>query len=110
PIHASLNALRPARETCEQCHTPAKFIGEKLLVKTTFGDDVKNSMTRTVLVLHLGGVDSVSHFSGIHGHHLNNFEYVATDNEAQTIIAVSKPNPDGSKTEYVSSDVTAPVK
>src|ERR1700723_3179800 len=39
PIHATLNGLRPARETCEECHTPAKFIGEKLLVKTTFGDD-----------------------------------------------------------------------
>jgi nitrate/TMAO reductase-like tetraheme cytochrome c subunit len=110
PIHANLNALRPARETCEQCHTPAKFVGEKLLVKTTFGDDEKNSMTRTVLVLHLGGVDSVSNRSGIHGHHLNNFEYVATDNEAQTIISVSKPNPDGTTTEYISSDWKGPVK
>jgi nitrate/TMAO reductase-like tetraheme cytochrome c subunit len=110
PIRASLNNLRPARETCEQCHTPAKFIGEKLLVKTTFGDDEKNSMTRTVLVLHLGGIDSVSHRSGIHGAHLNNFQYVATDNEAQTIIAVSKPNPDGSTTQYVSSDWKGPIK
>ncbi len=110
PIRASLNNLRPARETCEQCHTPAKFIGEKLLVKTTFGDDEKNSMTRTVLVLHLGGIDSVSHRSGIHGAHLNNFQYVATDNEAQTIIAVSKPNPDGSTTQYVSSDWKGPVE
>ncbi|MGA8161863.1 MAG: NapC/NirT family cytochrome c [Acidobacteriaceae bacterium] len=110
PIRANLNALRPARETCEACHSPTRFIGEKLLVKTTFGDDDKNSMTRTVLVLHLGGVDSVSHRSGIHGHHLNNFEYVATDNEAQTIIAVTATNPDGSKTEYVSSDWKGPVK
>jgi len=110
PIHANLNALRPARETCEQCHTPAKFIGEKLLVKTTFGDDEKNSTTRTVLVLHLGGVDSVSHLSGIHGHHLTNFEYVATDPDAQTILSVSATNPDGSKTEYVSSDAKGPIK
>jgi nitrate/TMAO reductase-like tetraheme cytochrome c subunit len=110
PIRASLNALRPARETCEECHSPTRFTGEKLLVKTTFGDDVKNSVTRTVLVLHLGGVDSVSHFSGIHGHHLNNFEYVATDNEAQTIIAVSAPNPDGTTAQYVSSDWKGPVK
>jgi nitrate/TMAO reductase-like tetraheme cytochrome c subunit len=110
PIRATLNGLRPARETCEECHSPTRFTGEKLLVKTTFGDDVKNSVTRTVLVLHLGGVDSVSHFSGIHGHHLNNFEYVATDNEAQTILAVTATNPDGSKTEYVSSDSKSPVK
>ncbi len=104
PIRANLNTLRPARETCEACHSPTRFVGEKLLVKTTFGDDQKNSMTRTVLVLHLGGVDSVSHLTGIHGHHLNNFEYVATDNTLQTIIAVTATNPDGSKTEYISSD------
>ncbi|MFZ0688226.1 MAG: NapC/NirT family cytochrome c, partial [Acidobacteriaceae bacterium] len=110
PIRAPLNELRPARATCEECHSPTRFIGEKLLVKTTFGDDVKNSVTRTVLVLHLGGVDSVSHRSGIHGHHLNNFEYVATDNEAQTIIAVSAPNPDGTTAQYVTSDWKGPVQ
>jgi nitrate/TMAO reductase-like tetraheme cytochrome c subunit len=110
PIRANLNALRPARETCEACHSPTRFIGEKLLVKTTFGDDERNSMTRTVLVLHLGGVDSVSHFTGIHGHHLNNFEYVATDNTLQTILSVTATNPDGSKTEYVSSDAKGPVQ
>ena len=110
PIHANLNALRPARETCEECHSPTRFIGEKLLVKTTFGDDEKNSMTRTVLVLHLGGVDSVSHFTGIHGHHLNNFEYVATDSTLQNIISVTATNPDGSKTEYISSDQKGPVQ
>lgn len=109
PIRANLNTLRPARETCEACHSPTRFVGEKLLVKTTFGDDQKNSMTRTVLVLHLGGVDSVSQRSGIHGHHLNDFEYVATDNTLQTIIAVTATNPDGSKTEYVSSDAKGPI-
>ena len=110
PIHATLNGLRPARETCEECHTPAKFIGEKLLVKTTFGDDEKNSVTRTVLVLHLGGRDGVSHLTGIHGAHLNNFEYVATDPAAQTIIAVTRPNADGTKTQYVSSDWKKPIQ
>lgn len=110
PIRATLNGLRPARETCEECHTPAKFIGEKLLVKTTFGDDEKNSVTRTVLVLHLGGRDSVSHLTGIHGHHLNNFEYIATDADAQTILSVTATNPDGSKSEYISSDAKGPIK
>ena len=110
PIRANLNALRPARETCEECHSPTRFSGEKLLVKTTFGDDEKNSLTRTVLVLHLGGVDSVSHLSGIHGHHLNHFEYVATDDTLQTIIAVNAPNPDGTTTQYVSSDWKGPIK
>ncbi len=110
PIRATLNNLRPARETCEQCHSPTRFVGEKLLVKTTFGDDEKNSVTRTVLVLHLGGVDSVSHFSGIHGHHLNHFEYVATGADEQTIIAVTATNPDGTTTQYVSTDWKGPIR
>ena len=110
PIRASLSVLRPARATCEQCHMPTRFVGDRLLVKTAFGDDEKNSITRTVLVLHLGGVDSLSQLSGIHGHHLNDFEYVATDATDQTIISVKAHNADGSVTDYVSSDWKGPVK
>ena len=110
PIHASLSELRPARATCEECHSPTRFVGEKLLVKTAFGDDEKNSLTKTVLVLHLGGVDSLSHLSGIHGHHLDHYEYVATDSTNQTIISVSKHNSDGTVTQYVSSDWKGPIK
>jgi nitrate/TMAO reductase-like tetraheme cytochrome c subunit len=109
PIRASLSVLRPARVTCEECHSPTRFVGEKLLVKTSFGDDEKNSITKTVLVLHLGGVDSLSRFSGIHGHHLDHYEYVATDDTHQTIISVKQRNADGSTTEYVSSDWKGPV-
>ncbi len=110
PIRASLSVLRPARATCEQCHMPTRFVGDRLLVKTAFGDDEKNSITRTVLVLHLGGVDSLSQLSGIHGHHLNHFEYVATDETDQNIIAVKAHNASGTVTEYVSTDWKGPVQ
>ena len=109
PIKASLSALRPARATCEGCHSPTHFVGEKLLVQTAYGDDEKNSTTRTVLVLHLGGVDSLSRLSGIHGHHLDRYEYVASDATNQNIIAVTKHNPDGSTTQFVSSDWKGPI-
>ena len=110
PIHASLSALRPARATCEECHSPTHFVGEKLLVETAYGDDEKNSTTQSVLVLHLGGVDSLSRLSGIHGHHLDHYEYVATDETNQKIIAVNQHNPDGTITQYVSSDWQGPIK
>ncbi len=110
PITAPLSSLRPARATCEQCHNPTHFVGDRLLVLTKFGDDQKNSISRSVLVLHLGGVDSLSHLSGIHGHHLDDYEYVATDSTDQTIVAVSKRNPDGSVTQYVSTDWKGPIK
>jgi nitrate/TMAO reductase-like tetraheme cytochrome c subunit len=104
PILAPLSELRPARATCEECHSPTRFVGEKLLVETMYGDDEKNSVTHNVLALHLGGVDSLSRSSGIHGHHLDHFQYVATDSTYQTIIAVNKRNPDGTTTQFVSSD------
>ncbi len=110
PILAPLSVLRPARATCEECHSPTRFVGEKLLVETMYGDDEKNSLTHNVLVLHLGGVDSLSHLSGIHGHHLDDYEYVATDSSYQTIIAVSKHNSDGSSTQFVSSDWKGPIQ
>jgi hypothetical protein len=110
PILAPLSELRPARATCEECHSPTHFIGEKLLVQTMYGDDEKNSITHNLLVLHLGGVDSLSRQSGIHGHHLDHYEYVATDSTYQTIIAVNKHNSDGSITQFVSSDWKGPIQ
>jgi nitrate/TMAO reductase-like tetraheme cytochrome c subunit len=110
PITAPLNALRPARATCESCHNPRRFLGEKLLVLTTFGDDEKNSVTRTILVMHLGGIEGVSMHRGIHGAHLNGFEYIATNNTDQRIIEVSAPNGHGGRTVWKDSTWTGPFK
>ena len=103
PIPSPVRNLRPAREICEGCHTPAKFVGEKLLVKSTFADDEQNSETQTVVVLHLGGIDSLSHLTGIHGVHLGHIEYIATSPDRQTIPWVERTNPDGTKTVYAAS-------
>ena len=103
PIPSPVTSLRPARVICEGCHTPARFVGEKLLVKSNFADDQQNSETQTVLVLHLGGEDSLSHLSGIHGVHLNRMEYVATDSTRTTIPWVQRQNADGSETVFTSS-------
>ena len=100
PIPSPVESLRPARYTCEGCHTPARFIGEKLLVKSSFADDEKNTETQTVVVLHLGGQDSLSHLTGIHGVHLGHIEYVATDPTRTTIPWVQKRNADGSETVF----------
>jgi len=103
PIPSPVENLRPARYICEGCHTPARFVGEKLLVKSNFADDQQNSETQTVLVLHLGGEDSLSHLSGIHGVHLNRMEYIATDSTRTTIPWVQRQNSDGSETVFTAS-------
>ncbi len=100
PIESPVRNLRPARVICEGCHTPARFVGEKLLVKSSFADDEQNTETQTVLVLHLGGLDGLSHLTGIHGVHLGHIEYVATDSGRTTIPWVEKQNADGTKTVF----------
>jgi len=103
PIPSPVHNLRPARYICEGCHTPAKFVGEKLLVKSSYADDEQNSMTQTVVLLHLGGRESLSHLTGIHGVHLGHIEYVTTDATRTTIPWVQKTGADGAKTEFVAS-------
>jgi hypothetical protein len=103
PIPSPVTSLRPARYTCEACHTPTRFDGDKLLVKSSFADDEQNSESQTVLILHLGGVDSFSQRSGIHGVHLGHIEYIATDPTRTSIPWVQRTNPNGTLTTYVAS-------
>ena len=109
PIESPVRNLRPARDICEGCHTPARFVGEKLLVKSNFADDEKNTESQTVVVLHLGGSDSLSHLTGIHGVHLGHIEYVATDPTRTTIPWVQKRNADGSETVFAAADAGSGV-
>jgi hypothetical protein len=102
PIPSPVTSLRAAQYTCEACHTPAHFYGDKLLIKSSFADDAPNTETQTVIELHLGGVDSLSRYSGIHGAHLGHIEYIATDPSRTTIPWVEKQNADGSFTGYSS--------
>ncbi|MFP5204188.1 MAG: NapC/NirT family cytochrome c [Acidobacteriota bacterium] len=100
PIPSPVTNLRPARYTCEGCHTPTRFDGDKLLVKSSFGDDENNTESQTVLILHLGGEDSLSHRTGIHGVHLGHIEYIATDPSRTAIPWVQRQNPNGTETVY----------
>ena len=109
PIPSPVENLRPAREICEGCHTPARFIGEKLLVKSNFADDEANTETQSVVVLHLGGRDSLSNLSGIHGVHLGHIEYITTDPTRTDIPWVQKRNADGSTTDYAVSSLKGAV-
>ena len=67
PIPTPLHDLRPARDTCEQCHWPTKFIGDKLIVKKNYEEDEMNTETTTALLLRVGG-SMAANSSGIHWH------------------------------------------
>ncbi len=67
PIPSPVHNLRPARDTCEQCHWPTRHVGDKLQVRTKFADDEANSVTKTVLLMKVGGQQGMAS-SGIHWH------------------------------------------
>jgi hypothetical protein len=67
PIAVPVHSLRPARETCEQCHWPQKFVGDRLKVLTHHAEDEANTPQKTVLLLHVGGTRS-DRSHGIHWH------------------------------------------
>jgi nitrate/TMAO reductase-like tetraheme cytochrome c subunit len=108
PIPSPVHELRPARETCEQCHWPRKFHGDKLVVKTKFADDEANTRTTTVLMLRIGGHGANGRV-GIHGRHLDDTEriqYVSTDRR-QNISRVTYVDDDGRTVEYVADAAAA---
>jgi hypothetical protein len=65
PVTTPLHDLRPARETCEQCHWPTKFIGDKLRVIHHYEEDEESTELTTALLLKVGG----SKANGSHGIH-----------------------------------------
>ncbi len=107
PIPSPVHNLRPARDTCEHCHWPERFTGDKFLVKTKYADDEQNTPATTVLLLKIGG-RTAQGLVGIHGRHLaaaERIEYVSTDGRRQVIPRVTYTENDGKKVEYVSDEV-----
>jgi hypothetical protein len=109
PVPSPVFNLRPARSTCEQCHWPAKFHGDKVEVIPAFGDDEKNTGAPTTLVLHIGGgMPRLGLGAGIHWHTNTQTEvdYVATDKTREVIPFVRVKGADGKTVEYRTADVT----
>lgn len=105
PIPTPVRSLRPARETCEACHWPQKFDGERLRVLTRFAADETNTRTQTVLMMHIGGANGTpGKEAGIHGVHLGPgvvIEYAHSDNERQAIPWVRRRDRSGAATVYL---------
>jgi hypothetical protein len=100
PIPTPIHDLRPARETCEQCHWPTKFVGDQLKVITHYEEDEASTEVKTVLLLRVGGIQGrTSH--GIHWHVDPNIRVRYRSDEArQTIYDVELTDGDGTVKVY----------
>jgi nitrate/TMAO reductase-like tetraheme cytochrome c subunit len=98
--------MRPARDTCEKCHTPEKFSDDSLRVIYHFQPDKENTPYSINLVLKTGGGSRREGLGrGIHWHIENQVYYYSTDKLEQNIPYVRVVNDDGSVQDY--TDVTS---
>ena len=113
PIGTPIKNLRPARDTCEECHWPQSFVGNLDRTFNYFQSDASNSPYSIRLLLKIGGSDPrQGPVGGIHWHNLpgNKVEYIATDEARQVIPWVRVTDASGQvtvfKTKKFTNDVT----
>jgi nitrate/TMAO reductase-like tetraheme cytochrome c subunit len=106
PIHTS--EMRPARETCEVCHSPETFSDDSLRVINSFSDDRTNDPYTIYLLMHTGGGSARTGLAkGIHWHVQSKITFIALDQDQQEIPWVRVENPDGTVTEY--NSINSPI-
>lgn len=91
PIPTPVENLRPAQQTCEICHWPAKFHGSKLRVHLHFEPDRDNTPSTTALVVKVGGPErAAGPAHGVHWHvdPQHQVRYRHLDRERQDIVEV----------------------
>ena len=107
PIVAAPEDLVAARDTCERCHSPAQFRGDLTKRIPSYEDTEKNTESITALQLHVGGTDRVGRTTGIHWHADPStvVEYIATDDQRQTIPWVRVTDAKNGVREYTDGTV-----
>lgn len=107
PIPTPVHNLRPAQETCEQCHWPAKFFGAQQKLFVHHLTDEKNTPWQIQTLLKIGGGGSAAGApSGIHAHMniANEISYASTDEKRQVIPYVKTVDRQGHVTEFFSEE------
>lgn len=107
PIETPLHNLRPARDTCEQCHWPTKFVGDKLKIDTVYNEDEFNTELRSAVLLKVGGLHG-RESSGIHWHVDPNIQIrYLSDPDRMNIYDVEMTKADGSVKVFLAGEAPA---
>lgn len=109
PIRMPTHGLRPAKQTCEECHRPELFHGDKLKITDRYQEDEKNTHLQTVLLMKLGSGGQGTGARGIHLHvsNKNKIMYTYEDEFREIISEVHLFKADGSEIIFKNPEVTA---
>ncbi len=111
PIPTPIHDLRPAQETCEQCHRPTHFFNEKRVNFAYYLSDERNTKSSLSMLLKTGGGNTeLGPSEGIHWHMniANTILYAAADTFNQVIPWVKLIAEDGTETIYIDSFAVTP--
>ena len=103
PIETPVHNMRPANQTCEQCHWPSKFYGAQLKTFNHYAYDEQNSLRQTRMLINVGGGEPMSGpVAGIHWHMnlANEITFIASDKQRQVIPWIRVKDRKGNVTEY----------
>jgi len=102
PVPTPVHQLRPSRETCEKCHWPEKFYGDRIKTVIRYKTDRNSTPKFTTLSLKIDTGNRVGK-SGIHWHIANNNEvrYTSVNNLRNDIIKIDVKQDDGTYKHYV---------
>ncbi len=105
PIPAPIVNLRPASETCEHCHAPQVFYGNRLRVfqRVPEGGNMDDPEVTAVMLRVGGHRPEADRYDGIHWHAspTEAVEYRAADSRRVHIRELRVTRADGTKTTYV---------
>jgi hypothetical protein len=103
PLATPVKALRPSRDTCENCHNPELFYGGRSHTTIAYGQDEANTKDVETMVMKIGsgGVPG----SGIHSHMYNKITYLPASDDYKEIAWVRVEHKDtGLVEEFVNTE------
>jgi len=97
PIPTPVHNLRPARNTCEKCHWPEMFHGDKIKQYIHFENDSTSAPTYTTLMMKIGS-GKIGQSSGSHWHVSpeNEVRYASLNDQREEIAWIDVRQPGGS--------------
>ncbi len=107
PIATPVHQLRPARETCEHCHWPEKFYGNRLVTHVRHAQDEESTPSYVTLNLKIDA--GAAGATGVHWHVGEGVEvrYASVDDQRQEMLWVETLRPDGSWHRFDNTRISA---
>jgi hypothetical protein len=100
PIHTPVQSLRPAEETCKQCHFPGKYFSTMDFRRSYFSEGEDNARWEMRMLLNVGAGEKQGY--GVHAH-MNvdhDISYAAEDTRRQKITWVKSVDKEGRENVY----------